>query len=121
MAKPELVEKLVVLTISDPWDFGEECGVRPFYGRITDVDNNRLLIELDAPILYQSINYLAAFGQVRHVDSSVSDLLVPSKPLVPMNITLLHREVERFADLGNDAFVRNVAVIGDVRLHEASQ
>lgn len=65
-----LIGESVALTVSDPWEFGTECGVRSFYGKVTDfgiekigdVDIERTLVTLDAPINYSSANYVRRYA-----------------------------------------------------------
>ena len=106
--------KRVGLMVSDPWDFGTECGVGPFYGHIADLSAEQLLIVLECPIKYSNIPYLSAICQVRHEGISIADLRV--KGPVSMNVTLLAVSAKRLADIKDDDLRRGIAAIGTVEL-----
>jgi hypothetical protein len=46
----ELVGTCVAVTISDPWEFGTECGTGPFEGIIEEISEIRMLIKLRSPL-----------------------------------------------------------------------
>src|SRR5712691_1305982 len=114
--------KRAALTISDPWDFGTECGVGPFYGRVTDSgtkriadeDVQRALVMLDRPINYSNTNHVSAICSVRHEGTALDDLGTESK--VSVNITLLPKEAKTFREISRDDFRKGFAAIGSLQL-----
>ena len=55
-----------VVLISDPWEFGTECGVGPFRGRVVERTESAILIALDSPLLYQSKTLRGMIAMPRH-------------------------------------------------------
>lgn len=117
-----LIDKRVALMVSDPWDFGTECGVGPFYARITDagveringVEVERALVTLERPIEYSGDSYLSAICSIRHEGVSFNDLL--SRKIISLNITLLPIPAKTFIQVNNDNFRKGFAVIGSIKL-----
>lgn len=117
-----LIGESVALTVSDPWEFGTECGVRSFYGKVTDfgiekigdVDIERTLVTLDAPINYSSANYVSAICHVRHEGASLEDLEAGLNASV--NITLLPIEANTFGDINSENFRSGFAASGSLQL-----
>src|SRR5882724_10837999 len=102
----QLTGKRVALMISDPWEFGTECGAGPFDGKLTDsgteriadVDIQRALVRLDLPIKYSNTNYVSAICHVRHQGASLDDLEAGGLH-VSVNITLLPKDAKTFSDI----------------------
>ena len=118
----KIIGKAVALMISDPWDFGTECGVGPFYGRVTDSgtkriadeDVQRALVTLDRPINYSNTKHVSAICSVRHEGAALEDLDTGSK--VSVNITLLPKEAKTFREISGDEFRKGFAAIGSLQL-----
>lgn len=61
MTLPLRKGRLVELFVSDPWDFGTECGCGPFLATIEEVRSNGLRLRLSAPLDYRGrISFLDA-------------------------------------------------------------
>lgn len=122
MNASQLLGKRVALMISDPWDFGTECGVGPFHGkisdadseRIADVDIERVLVTFEHSIKYQMVVYLSAICHIRHEGVSFDDLR--RKMPVSVNITLLPIRDKRFIDIKDADFRKGFAATGSIEL-----
>jgi hypothetical protein len=69
MSTTNLLNLAVSITVSDPWEFGTECGTGPFAGTITDVASDWLIIRLAVPIAYrgnEAVGSKSASGLPRH-------------------------------------------------------
>jgi len=121
MNTSQLLGRRVALRISDPWEFGTECGGGPFFGHLLDfgnkkilgVDVERALVGLDPPIKYQGASYSAARCDVRHEGTSFYDLNTESR--IPVNITLLPAKVTTFSDVDNHLFRRGFLATGSLQ------
>lgn len=74
MTTTNLLNTTVVVTISDPWEFGTRCGVGPFPGRIVDQRSDAVAVKLDAPLLYDGRRLAAVIVRARHVSASLGGL-----------------------------------------------
>lgn len=108
--------------ISDPWEFGTECGVGPFFGKLTDsgtekiadVDVQRALVTLDRAINYSNTNHVSAICHVRHEGASLADLEAGLH--VSVNITLLPIEAKTFSGINDEDFRSGFAATGSLQL-----
>jgi hypothetical protein len=62
-----LLNRSVELLVSEPWEFGTECGVGPFGGVIIDATAETLLIRLTKPISCAGKMLHTAAARPRHV------------------------------------------------------
>ena len=62
MTASELVGKRVKILVSDPWEFGTECGVAPFAAVVLAVEADAVLLSLEAPIEYRGARLGTSFG-----------------------------------------------------------
>ena len=99
--------------ISDPWDFGTECGVGPFFGSVTDLEPERVLVLLEHPIKYSNAVYMSAKAQVRHEGTSTDDLNRGGR--IPVNITLLSGNSTSLAE-ADRALNERFRAIGTIEL-----
>jgi hypothetical protein len=60
-----LVGAKVDVLVSDPWEFGTECGVGPFPALVESA-NGELLLRLEAPIQYRGAQLLSVVAAPRH-------------------------------------------------------
>ena len=97
-------------TISDPWEFGTECGVGPFFGYVADYDDIRILVILEKPITYRGGSYGCVIGRPRHSTHLDIDLLAVSD--VPMNLGLY----EGCISLAEEGTAPGIAVTGSLRV-----
>lgn len=98
--------------VSDPWEFGTECGVGPFLGSVSDHDDVRLLVVLDEPIVYRGVAYSSILGRPRLSDRLRVDHLSSSEGLF-MNLALMPGRTSR---LEEDIVAPAIGAIGSVRL-----
>jgi hypothetical protein len=73
--------------VSDPWEFGTECGVGPFLGDLYSRSHNEILIGLRSPIKYSGRLFVAILASPRHELPKNSDF--PSRESIPANFLLL--------------------------------
>ena len=117
-----LIGKRVALMISDPWEFGTECGVGPFYGQVSDsgtetisnVEVQRVLVALERPLNYSGAIYVSAMCHVRHAGNSFNDLQAGSH--VSVNVTLLPKATQKFSEISDDDFRKGFAATGSLQL-----
>lgn len=74
MTTTHLANMSVDITVSDPWEFGTECGVGPFRGRVVAQDTDALAVTLEKPLLYQGQSLMAVVVRPRHVGETVASL-----------------------------------------------
>ncbi len=111
MTPGNLTNLPVSLVVSDPWEFGTECGTGPFLGTITDASADSLVIRLATPIVYKGRTLRSAVAKPRHVGDQPSS--VAFKPLFA-NVILTHVAISVVADIGADTTKDGVLVIGTV-------
>lgn len=117
-----LIGKRVALMISDPWEFGTECGVGPFYGRFTDagteristVDVQRVLVALERPINYSSTIYVSAICNMRHEGNSLNDL--QAGLAISVNVTFLPKAAQKFSGISAVDFRAGFAATGSLQI-----
>jgi hypothetical protein len=84
-----LVNNVLELSVSDPWEFGTECGPGPFRGRVTDVRKDALTVRLDVPLGYHGKQLIAAVVRPRHAGES-TDVLMQTRRLIANFLFLTH-------------------------------
>ena len=114
MTAVHLIEKRIALTISEPWDFGTECGVGPFYGYIIDVEEKRFLIALENPITYSNATYVLANCQLRYEDDSTSDLR--GRAAITVNVTLRSGQAQKLTEINGNYSGDRMTGIGTIHL-----
>jgi hypothetical protein len=75
MTTPELCRRLVELHVSDPWEFGTDCGEGPFRCRVVDATEAAALTHLEIPLRYRGTQIVAAIVRPRGVGQSMNILL----------------------------------------------
>jgi hypothetical protein len=106
-----LVGVAVSMMVSDPWEFGSECGTGPFLGAITDADADTAIIRLDHPISYGGRSFPTAMAKPRHVGDQTSSVLVKT---LPANIVLLAVSISATSEVTPDSRRGSVFVVGTV-------
>jgi hypothetical protein len=101
--------------VSEPWEFGTECGVGTFEGLVVDEDEGRLLITLDKPVIYKGTNYRMLMGRPRHA-AHLGEVAF-HKHEIPMNF-ILYTDCP---NLRQDEVGQGIAVIGSARLFDSGQ
>lgn len=112
MTTTKLLNLPVLIVVSDPWEFGTECGTGPFFGPILDATNAKLLVRFSKPVNYQGKTLLVALGQCRHIGDSLEKL--SEKPMA-VNLVLLPEAVEKIAELNPEKDREGVAVIATIQ------
>lgn len=97
MSPRHLINSQVDLYVSDPWEFGTECGEGPFSGTVTDVAKDALTVRLETPLRYQGKDLVAVVVRPRYTGES-TDLLTRTRQLVA-NFLFLTRNVQSLAAL----------------------
>lgn len=100
--------------VSDPWEFGTECGVGPFAGIVEAARSDMLLLRLEAPIDYRGARLLSIVATPRH-DPGTIDMLATAGRLAA-NISFLPILVTGESQLDADAKAGMVPAIGSVEL-----
>lgn len=97
MSMTQLLNSVVDLSVSDPWEFGTECGEGPFSGLVTDAAKDALTVRLERPLRYQGKQLVAVVVRPRYKGES-TDSLVQTRRLVA-NFLFLTRDVSSLATL----------------------
>ena len=108
MTASQLLNMVVDLTVTDPWEFGTECGDGPFRGKVIDASSAALAIRLEAPLRFQGMALVMVIVRPRHTGES-TDVLVTARRL-SANCLFLTSGVTSLGDLGRS--VDGVAAIG---------
>ncbi len=122
MAAFQLTGTRVTLMISDPWDFGTECGVGPFYGKIADIgtekidslDIEKALINLERSIKYSGVSYVSAICYIRHEGSSFDNL--QGKATVAVNVSLTPAQAKSFTEIKDEDLRNGFEAIGSLEV-----
>jgi hypothetical protein len=114
MTSSDLLKTKVTLMISDPWDFGTECGVGPFNGEFADLDRDRMLVRLERPIKYSNRIFKSALCHVRHEGISTDNLRERTR--VSVNITLLSEDFTSLNKVDQAVFKEGFGAIGTIEL-----
>jgi len=101
----------VSIVVSDPWEFGSECGTGPFLGTVTDASADTLVVRLATPITYRGQTLLSAVAKARHIGDQPGS--ISFKPL-SANIILLPLVVSLVVDVSPRLTKNGVIVIGTV-------
>lgn len=103
----------VSLVVTDPWEFGTECGTGPFPGRIIDLEPTRALMQLHSPIDYKGRHFVGALVACRHQDATMDQIVEMRE--VPANIVLLAAAISSLQDFEDMRPDDCLAVIGSLR------
>ena len=116
MGRADLAGKRVVITVAEPAEFVRECGKAKFTGSIVELDENRCLVTLEAPLRCGERTFRSAHCQTRHEGTSMHEL--ESGGGVALNVTLVPKLEDTLAGVqrsdfrGGYAVVAVVAVLG---------
>jgi len=111
MTALSFINLAVSIVVSDPWEFGSECGTGPFFGTITDANADTLILRLAKPITYRGRTFPTGIVKARHVGAQATSISV--KPL-SANIILLPLVVSVIAEITPVTTKEGVVVIGTV-------
>lgn len=112
MSVSELIGADVEILVSDPWEFGAECGVGPFGALVTGVQPEALLVRLNAPIEYRGTRLISVVVKARHASGRIDALA--SYGQLAANLMFLPVVVGAFSEVTDEAKVGMVAAIGSV-------
>jgi hypothetical protein len=101
----------VILYVSDPWDFGTECGVGPFIGVVVGSGENRLAVRLKQVIHYRNHELRIALASVRHQGRPLTGL---GREPVPANLALIPERFTAEGTIDLSLTRERVAAIGSV-------
>jgi hypothetical protein len=106
-----VLNQAVNITVSDPWEFGTECGTGPFAGAITNLSAEALIIQLRSPVPYRGRVFRRVLARPRHAGD------VPSKAgVAPLfaNLWFLSSDVQPGSEFGPDVTRDGLAAVGTV-------
>ena len=112
MGRKNLKGSRVALVISDPWEFGSECGTGPFVGNIKDEDSGKTLVRFDKAISYGGTNYPLCICSPRHQGKDISDILNGEK--IAANMMLISAKIESLSDVDQQSQYETQAIIGSI-------
>jgi hypothetical protein len=101
----------VSILISDPWEFGTECGTGPFTGMVTEAAADRLLITLSLPIQYQGKVFRTVVAGPRYIGVDVASVAATA---MPSNLMLLPMEIGSLSELRPNSQRAGIAAIGTI-------
>jgi hypothetical protein len=113
MSTPLIAGQIVQLHVSDPWEFGSECGVGPFTARVVDVREASLLLSLEPPIPFRSAQLRSVLVRPRHVGATVD--AINSSAGLAANCAFFPGQFGSHSEIGDAAKKGMVPVIGSVR------
>lgn len=94
----------VIIFVSDPWEFGTQCGVGPFLGEIICRREDKLLIVLSSPLEYAGQHYVAMLASPRYARLLGSKF--PTLESTPANLIFLSSK--------DDAVLREQIPVGSM-------
>jgi hypothetical protein len=109
MTDNQVAEFPVLISISDPWDFGTECGVGPFSGQCHSLGQGEYLVKLEHSISYRDRIFQAAIVRPRHAGINISS--VPDEVSIESANILL---IERLDESQDEEGTEGIAVIGSM-------
>jgi len=112
MSASLLVGKGVRIFVSDPWEFGTECGVGPFDAVITEAQTDALLLKLQVPIEYRGAHLQTVVARARHAHGTIDPLT--SEGRLAANLTFLRDLVTTLSQVTDDAKAGMVPAIGSI-------
>ncbi len=112
MSRKNLIGSRVALVVSDPWEFGSECGTGPFVGIVKDEDNGKALIHFDKTISYGGTNYSLCICFPRHQGKDINDILNGEK--IAANMMLISAKVASLSDVNQQSQYKTQAIIGTI-------
>jgi hypothetical protein len=108
-----LVGAKVDVLVSDPWEFGTECGVGPFPALVESA-NGELLLRLEAPIQYRGAQLLSVVAAPRHSPDSIDSLASAGR--LCANMSFLRTLVTNSSELTDQAKAGMVPAIGSIEI-----
>jgi len=112
MSSKYLIDSIVSLVVSDPWEFNTECGTGPFEGTIKDKDNGKIIISLHKTISYRGTNYSVCICTPRHQGKDISDILNGER--IATNMMLIETKKVSFWDINRQSQYKTQGVIGTI-------
>jgi hypothetical protein len=101
----------VTITVSDPWEFGTECGTGPFGGVISDVTSDRLVVRLSTPIVYRGRVLSVVHARPRHLGDTPAT--VGLRPL-HANLILFPDDGSITGHTGTETTRQGVSAVGTI-------
>lgn len=96
------------LTVSDPWEFGNECGVGPFGSEVVDHSDEAILVKLKEALFYKGSRLSSVIIRGRYARSPYN--LLRQQGALSASFLFLHNEVGSLQELGGKE--TGVAAIG---------
>jgi hypothetical protein len=112
MSASQFVGKRVQILVSDPWEFGTECGVGPFAAVITAAKPDVLLLTLEVPIEYQGARLKTVVARPHFVSGEIVSLT--SEGHLDANFAILRVSVATLSEVTDDAETGMVSAIGSL-------
>jgi hypothetical protein len=112
MNSKHLIGSKVALVVSDPWEFGTECGTGPFWGDIKDKESGKVLIVLTKTISYGGNKYSICICTKRHQGKDINDILKGEK--IAANMMLISAKVASFSEVNRKRQYKTQAIIGTI-------
>lgn len=111
MNTENLLNLSVAIVVSDPWEFGSECGIGPFTGTVTDTTPEKLVIRLSAPIHYRGKTLKTVVAQTRHAGDELQMIMINA---LSANLMLLPLDIRLASELQPSLTKDGVVTIGTV-------
>lgn len=116
MSVSQLIGKRCHVLVSDPWEFGTECGVGPFVAVVGSIQDDALLLLLEVPIEYRGTRLMTILARPRSVYFGVDSLISGSR--LAANMALIPVLVNSFSEVTNEVKAGMVPVIGSLEIEK---
>jgi len=100
--------------VSDPWEFGTECGSGPFTGRVVEIDDDAYLIRLDTSLNYRGLSFKSLIAKPRHVGVTPTDFDL-AEGMLSTNMVLSISSPDSLQATKSAGVGENLVVIGSLR------
>lgn len=107
-----IVGTKVRIFVSDPWEFGTECGVGPFTATIVDVNTDALLLNLREPIEYRGSHLRTLVAMARYAPKTIEQSTLEER--LAANLVFFRPLVTDLSQVTGDAKEGMVPAIGSV-------
>ena len=106
----------VLISISDPWEFGESLGWKALSGNVTEIGDEQLLVKLDKPLFQGGRSYRFVMAIPRHEGTTFKK--VPRESAVACSFTCVNDDPGMSSAVSSaDSWRGGLAFIGAIALN----
>jgi len=111
MTHQDLLHTEVDVLVSDPWEFGTECGAGPFPGSVIEASGHCIVIRLLKPVVFDGALISTVVASARHTEDSFDTV---SECMMPANLVLQDRTPDAALASATPTQHKEIAAIGSV-------